>query len=78
MSMMKLALLVDFQQEVCKLVLPNFLVCSHYFRKCFKLIWGKRGYANFDYRCNVSPIHLPAILGVGNFTKVVHVWADRL
>jgi hypothetical protein len=38
MSMMKLALLVDFQQEVCKLVFPIFLVCSHYFIKCFKLI----------------------------------------
>jgi hypothetical protein len=27
------------------------------------------GYGNFDHRYNVSPIHLHAFLGVGNFMK---------
>jgi hypothetical protein len=31
-----------------------------------------------NHWCNVSPIHLRALLGVGNFTKVVHMCADRL
>jgi hypothetical protein len=34
--------------------------------------------ATFNYRYNVSPCHLHALLGVGNFRKVVHVCPDRL
>jgi hypothetical protein len=32
----------------------------------------------YEYRYIVCPIHLHAILGVGNFTKVVRMCADRL
>jgi hypothetical protein len=57
----------------------NFLSFNHYFKKFFKLVSRKEcGYGNFNHWHNVSPIHLYALLGVGNFTKVVHVWADRL
>jgi hypothetical protein len=38
----------------------------------------KYGYGNFNHQCNVSPINLHAVLGVGNFTKVVCVCADHL
>jgi hypothetical protein len=38
----------------------------------------KCGYGKFNQRYNVSAIHLHAILGVRNFTKVVRVCADRL
>jgi hypothetical protein len=37
----------------------------------------KCGYGSFDHRY-VSPVHLHVLLGVGNFTVVVHVRSDRL
>jgi hypothetical protein len=49
------------------IILENTLVSR-------KKIW----YGNFNRRYNVSPTHLHAYLGVGNFTKLVHVGADRL
>jgi hypothetical protein len=41
-------------------------------------VWEPVGYGNFDYRNNVSPIHLLALSGVRNFTEVVSVCANRL
>jgi hypothetical protein len=35
-------------------------------------------YGNFNHGYNVSPVHLHALLGVGNFTKVVRLCANRL
>jgi hypothetical protein len=46
-------------------------------RKYFKLLY-KNVYGNFNHRNNVSPVHLHALVGVGNFTKVIRVCADRL
>jgi hypothetical protein len=46
-----------------------------YFRKCFE---KNRCCGNFNHQYNVSPIHLHALLCVGNFTEVVRVCADRL
>jgi hypothetical protein len=52
----------------------NFLSFCHYFRKYFKLVYRKKCvYGIFNHWCNVSPVHLHALLGVGNFTKVVRV-----
>jgi hypothetical protein len=56
----------------------NFLSYNYYFRKYLNRCIEKCGYGNFYHRYNVSPIHLHASFGVGNFTKVVHVCADRL
>jgi hypothetical protein len=59
----KLPLSVDFQQKVGELVLsttscPSVAVLENR-KKC--------GYGNFDHWYNVSPIHLLALLGVGEF-----------
>jgi hypothetical protein len=53
----------------------NFLSFSHYFWNSFKLM-KKCGHGNFNHWYNIYPIHLHALLGVGNFMKVVHVCAD--
>jgi hypothetical protein len=42
------------------------------------LNWCIIGYGNLNHQCNVSPIHLHALLDVGNFTNVVRVCANRL
>jgi hypothetical protein len=57
----------------------NFLSSTCCFRKCFKLVYrNKCGYGSYNHHYNVSPIRLHALLGVRNFTKVVHVCTDRL
>jgi hypothetical protein len=66
----KLPLLADLRQKVGELVLP--ITSSPLIIKL------TCGYCNFNHRYNVSPIQLHALLGVGNFTKVVRVCADRL
>jgi hypothetical protein len=38
----------------------------------------KMWFGNFNHRYNVSPVHLHALLGVGNFAKVVRMCADCL
>jgi hypothetical protein len=56
----------------------NFLSYNHEFRKRFKLVYRKKcGYGNFDHRYNVSPVHLYALFGAGNFTKVVRACMER-
>jgi hypothetical protein len=70
MSLLKLPLLVDFQQKVGELVLsitscPTIIILQNTLNYCIE----NRGYGNFDDRYNVSPIHLHAILDVGNFTR---------
>jgi hypothetical protein len=57
--------------------LYNFSSFNYYLRKYFKLLY-KNVYGNFNHRNHVSPVHLHALVGVGNFTKVVRVCADRL
>jgi hypothetical protein len=52
---------------------------NHEFRKYFKLVYRKNVVmATLTTVINVSPIQLHALLGVGNFTKVVRVCADCL
>jgi hypothetical protein len=78
MSVLKLPLLVDLQPKVGELVLsvtscPSTIILYSTLKQCTE----KRGYGNFNHRHNVPPIHLHAFIGVGNFTKVIHVCADR-
>jgi hypothetical protein len=75
---LKLPFLVDLQQEVGELFIsriasPLIIIL----KKRFKLV-KTCGYGNFSHRYNVSLIHLYAVLGVGKFTVVVRVCADRL
>jgi len=81
MSVLKLPLLVDLQQKVGELVLSitsclSVIILENTVLKIS--VQKKCDYGNFDYRYNVSPIHLYALLVVGNFTKVVLVCANRL
>jgi hypothetical protein len=79
MSVLKLPVLVDLQHKAGELVLSVTSCLQSLFYKIFQFSVQKRcGYGNFNRRCNVSPIHLRAVLGVGNFTKVIRVCADRL
>jgi hypothetical protein len=55
----------------------NFLPYNHYFRKYFKLVY-KYVTMVTNHWYNVLPMHLRAFSGVGNFTKVVRVCAERL
>jgi hypothetical protein len=79
MSVLILSLLADLQQKVCELVI-SITSCSSIIilENALNLSIEKCGCDNFNHRYNVSPIHLHAVLGVGNFTKMVHVCADRL
>jgi hypothetical protein len=78
MSVPRLPLVADFQQKLDNSSYHN-LFFNHYFTKYFKLLHRKEsGYGNFNHVCNVSPIHLHTLLGVGNFTKVARVCAGRL
>jgi hypothetical protein len=77
MSALKLPLLVDLQQKARELVLSitSLIIILEnslcvYRKKC--------DYGKYDHRYNVSSIHLHALLGVRNFTKVVRVCADRI
>jgi hypothetical protein len=45
----------------------NFLSFNRYFRKYFKVVYRKCGYGNFNHWYNVFPVHLRALLGVGNW-----------
>jgi hypothetical protein len=79
MSVLKLPLLVDLQQKVGKLVLsitscPIIIILENAVNQCIEE-WS---YGNFKHCYSVSPVHLHALFGVGNFTKVVRVCADRL
>jgi hypothetical protein len=79
MSVLKLPLLVDLQQKVGELVLsitccPSIIILGNILNQHIE----KCGCVNFNHQYNVSPIHLHAFLGVGNFTKVVRVCASRL
>jgi hypothetical protein len=51
----------------------NVLSFNHYYRFFLISVEKECSYRNFYYRCNVSPIHLHALLGLGNFTK--DVWS---
>jgi hypothetical protein len=46
-----------------------FLSFNHYFTKHFKLVYKRCGYDNCNNRYNVSPVHLHAVLGVGNLRR---------
>jgi hypothetical protein len=79
MSVPKLPLLVDLQQKLDEFVLsiiacPTVIIIGNALKKCVE----KCCYCNFDHRYNVSCGHFPEVLGVGNFTKVLRVCADRL
>jgi hypothetical protein len=78
MSVLNLLLLVHLKQKVSKLVLsitycPTIIILESALNKCIE----KCSYGNFDC-CYVSSIHFHVLLGVGIFTKVVHVCAERL
>jgi hypothetical protein len=79
MFVLKLHLFLDLQEKVGELIIsiisyPTIVILENALSECIE----KRDYGNFDHRYNVSPIHLHAILGVGNFTKMVSMCADRL
>jgi hypothetical protein len=70
--------MVDLQYKAGELVLsltscPSIITLENTLNWCIE----KCGYGNFNHRYNVLPIHLRALLGVGNFTKVVGVCAVR-
>jgi hypothetical protein len=68
--MLKLPLLVDVQQKVGELVIsitswPSIIILENTYISVQKMC----GYGNCDHRYNVSPVHLHALLGMGNFMK---------
>jgi hypothetical protein len=70
MSVLKLPLLVDLQQKTGELVpsmtsCPSINISENTLDQCI----GKCGYGNFNHRCNVSPIHLHALLAVGSLRR---------
>jgi hypothetical protein len=65
-SVITLPLLADLQRKVGEFF-HNFLSHNQYFTKCFKLVYRKNGYGNFYHLYNVSPVHLHAIFGGGEF-----------
>jgi hypothetical protein len=69
---------MDVCAKTAFVVVRYFLFYKNCIIKCFKSVYRKCGYGNFDHRHNVSPIRLHALSGVGNFTKVVGVCANRL
>jgi hypothetical protein len=74
MSVIKLLLLVYIQQKLGALVLSmiscsTIIILENMLNYCIENLC----YVKVDPRYNVSRIHLHAILGVGNFTKVVRV-----
>jgi hypothetical protein len=78
-SVQKLPLLVDLQQTVGELVLsitscPSLIILENTLNYCIE----KNVVMVTNHRYNVSPMHLHALLGVGNYTKVVHVHTNRL
>jgi hypothetical protein len=75
MFVLKLPLLV-VQQIVGELVLPVSSCLSVIILENKLSVYNK--YGNFHHRHNGSPVHLHGIFGVGNFTKVVRVCAERL
>jgi hypothetical protein len=79
MSVLKLALLVDFQQNLGELVpsktsCHKIIILENTLNYCAEIC----GYGNFCHWYNVSAIHLRALSGVGNFTKVGRVYTDCL
>jgi hypothetical protein len=77
--MVKCGVLFEVRTEFLNIIHDELRLqrVNHYFKKFFELVYKKRGYGNFNFHYNVF-IHLHAILGVGNFTKVVRVCVDRL
>jgi hypothetical protein len=72
-------LLVVLQEEVCELVLSiSYRTSIIIFKSILNLCAEKMLCGYFNHRYNISPIHLHSLLGVENFTKVVHVCAHRL
>jgi hypothetical protein len=77
MSVLNLSLLAELQLKVGKLVIstsscPSILILENTLNWCLE----KCGYGTCGHQYNVSPIHLHALLGVGNIKKAVHLCAD--
>jgi hypothetical protein len=76
--LLKPPLLADLQQKVGELVL-SITSCHIIIILENVLVYRKKcGCDDSDHWYNVCPIHLHALLGVGNFMKVVRVCADHL
>jgi hypothetical protein len=78
MSLLKLPLLAEFQQKVgesllCTISCPSIIILESTLNWCI----DKSGYGNFNHQYNFSPVHLLALLDVGNFKKVVHVYTKQ-
>jgi coproporphyrinogen III oxidase-like Fe-S oxidoreductase len=78
MSMLKLPVLIDFQQKAGELVLSIASCLTIILENALNWCREKCGYCNFDNHCNVSPTDLHAFLGVKNFTNVVRMCAECL
>jgi hypothetical protein len=79
MSVLKLLLLNDLQQKIGELV-PSIMPCPSIIilENTLNLCTEKYGYGVFNHQHNVSVSHFLALLGVGNFTKVIRLCANCL
>jgi hypothetical protein len=56
----------------------NFLSYNNNSRKCFTLVHRENVVVVTDHWYYVYPIYLHVYFGVGNFTKIIHMCAERL
>jgi hypothetical protein len=79
MCVLKVPFLVD-QQKRTRISFFSVTPCPSRILEniCLSYCIQKCGYGNCNHGCNVSSISLHALLGVGNFTKVVLVCANCL